>query len=60
MWSQTTRENLIYKHTLYKGRHISTQILTTLLYDFGQPRFMTPEERESLLSRVFEASFWEP
>ncbi len=37
MWSQATRENLIYKHTFYNGRHISTQILTTLLYDFGQP-----------------------
>ncbi len=59
MWSQTTRENLIYKHTFYNGRHISTQILTTLLYDFGQPRFMTPDERDSLLTRVFAASYWE-
>lgn len=59
MWSQSTRENLIYKHTFYRGRHISTQILTTLLYDFGQPRFTTPSERESLLTRVFGASYWE-
>ncbi len=59
MWSQDTRENLIYKHTFYDGRHISTQILTTLLYDFGQPRFMSPDERDSLLTRVFDASYWE-
>lgn len=59
MWSQTTRENMIVKHTIYKGRHISTQILPTLLYDFGQPRWMAPDERESLLSRVFKASYWE-
>ena len=59
MWSQTTRENLIYKHTFYNGRHISTQILTTLLYDFGQPRFTTPGERDSLLTRIFGASYWE-
>jgi poly-gamma-glutamate synthesis protein (capsule biosynthesis protein) len=59
MWSQATRENLIYKHTFYNGRHISTQILTTLLYDFGQPRFMTADERARLLTRVFGASYWE-
>jgi hypothetical protein len=59
MWSQTTRENMIVKHTIYKGRHISTQILPTLLYDFGQPRWMSPDERESLLTRVFNASYWE-
>ncbi len=59
MWSQTTRENLIYKHTFYNGRHISTQILTTLLYDFGQPRFTSPGERDRLLTRIFGASYWE-
>jgi poly-gamma-glutamate synthesis protein (capsule biosynthesis protein) len=59
MYSQSTRENLIARHTIYDGRHISTQLLTTLLYDFGQPRWMTPDERESLLRRVFKASYWE-
>jgi poly-gamma-glutamate synthesis protein (capsule biosynthesis protein) len=58
MWTQATREGLVAKHTFYNGRHISTQLLTTLLYDYGQPRWTTPQERESILRRVFGASYW--
>jgi len=59
MWSQTTREGMIVKHTIYDHRHISTQVFTTLLYDYGQPRWATPEERESILKRVYGASYWQ-
>lgn len=59
MSNQTTREGMIVKHTIYKGRHLSTQVLTTLLYDYGQPRWTTPTERRSLLQRVYGASYWE-
>ena len=58
MWRQDTREGLIVKHSFYAGRHISTQVLTTLLYDYGQPRWTSDAERESLLQRVFNASYW--
>lgn len=58
MARQDTREGLIVKHSFYAGRHISTQILTTLLYDYGQPRWTSDAERESLLDRVFAASYW--
>jgi len=59
MWSQSTREGMIVKHTIYHNRHISTQVFTTLLYDYGQPRWATPAERESILQRVYGASYWE-
>jgi poly-gamma-glutamate synthesis protein (capsule biosynthesis protein) len=59
MWQQATREGMIVKHTLYQGRHLSTQVRTTLIYDFGQPHWTTAEERESILRRVFGASYWE-
>jgi poly-gamma-glutamate synthesis protein (capsule biosynthesis protein) len=59
MNSMPTRENMVAKHTFYGGRHISTQIETTLLYDFGQPRWMSDTEREALLNRVFAHSYWE-
>lgn len=58
MWSQTTREGLIVKHTIYNNRHISTQIFTTILYDYGQPRWTTPAENSAILQRVFGASYW--
>lgn len=58
MSSQATREGMIVKHTIYNNRHISTQVLTTLLYDYGQPRWATPAERTAILQRVFGASYW--
>ena len=59
MSNQATREGIIVKHTIYMGRHLSTQLLTTLLYDYGQPRWTTPTERRSILQRVYGASYWE-
>ncbi len=59
MWTNATREGMILKHTFYQGRHLSTRILTTLLYEHGQPRWSTPAQRTSLLDRVFGASYWE-
>lgn len=59
MFSQATREGMIVEHTVYKGRHISTRILTTLIYDYGQPQWMNEEERTALLTRVFRASYWQ-
>ncbi|MBV7338708.1 CapA family protein [Chloroflexi bacterium TSY] len=59
MYSNPTREGLIVKHTIYEGRHLSTQILTTMLHEYGQPRWATPEERRRILNRVFSASYWE-
>lgn len=58
MWTHPTREGMIIKHTFYDGRHIGTQILTTLLYDYAQPRWTSADERESLLKQVFDASYW--
>jgi hypothetical protein len=59
MASMPVREGIIAKHTIYRGRHLSTQLLTTVVYDYGQPRWTTAEQRSSLLRRVFAASYWE-
>jgi poly-gamma-glutamate synthesis protein (capsule biosynthesis protein) len=53
-----TRQEIIDRHTIYKGRHISTELLTYMLEDYCQPRPMTPEERTELLKAVFKASGW--
>jgi poly-gamma-glutamate synthesis protein (capsule biosynthesis protein) len=58
MWSLGTRQEMIDRHIIYGGRHISTQLLTFMLEDYSQPRPMTAEERQQLLSAVFEASGW--
>lgn len=59
MWDEDTREGLIVKHTIYAGRHISTQLMPTLLHDYGQPRFADPERRAAILAKVFAASTWQ-
>ena len=59
MTDDSVRQGLIVKHTIYAGRHISTQLLPTVLEEYGQPRWATPAEREAILARVFGASYWE-
>ncbi len=56
MWSWPTRTGLIIRHTLYEGRPLSTEILTTVLEDFAQPRWATPKERSEILRRIFDAA----
>jgi poly-gamma-glutamate synthesis protein (capsule biosynthesis protein) len=58
MFDLSTREGLVMEHTIYDGKHVGTRILTTLLYDYGQPRWTEGGERESLLERVFTNSYW--
>jgi len=58
MWSLGTRQEVVDRHVIYKGRHISTELLTFMLENYSQPRPMTTEERHQLLSAVFEASGW--
>ncbi|MCC6166326.1 MAG: CapA family protein [Caldilineaceae bacterium] len=59
MWDEATREGLIVKHTIYAGRHISTQLMPTLLQDYGQPHWADPERRAAILAKVFGASAWQ-
>jgi hypothetical protein len=58
MWQEQTRQAVIAKHTLYDGRHLSTQLLPTVLYEYGQPRWADPDQHQVILSRIFAASYW--
>ncbi|MBX2999526.1 MAG: CapA family protein [Caldilineaceae bacterium] len=56
MWSWETRTGLMARHTIYNGELLSTEILTTVLEDYAQPRWATPEERREILNRIFNAA----
>lgn len=58
MWSLGTRQQVVDRHFVYEGRHISTELHTFMLEDYSQPRPMTVEERHELLSAIFAASGW--
>jgi hypothetical protein len=53
-----TRQGLIARHAIYDGRHISTELLVTVLEDWAQPRWATEAERQEILDSVFTASGW--
>ncbi|MGB8644184.1 MAG: CapA family protein [Anaerolineae bacterium] len=58
MFALGVRQELIARHTIYQGRLIQTELLTAMLEDSVQPRWMTPNERSALLRSVFAASGW--
>lgn len=56
MWSWQTRTGLILRHTLYDGRLLNTEILTTVLENHAQPRWATQAERARILRPIFDAT----
>ena len=56
MQSIGTRQGIITKHIFYDGRHISTQLIPTIIDDYCQPRLMDETEKKALLKSLFEAS----
>ena len=56
MFSLGVRQGIIAQHIFYKGEHISTKLITTMLEDYSQPRLTNPEEQKQLLESIFKAS----
>ncbi len=56
MFNPDVRRGLIPRHTIYQGRLMQTELLTTILENYSQPRWATPQERDVILNNVFEAS----
>lgn len=56
MFDEGVRQGLIPRHTIYQGKLIQTELLTTMLEDYSQPRWATAQERENILRAVFSAS----
>ena len=52
-------DGFIDMHVFYDGEYIGNELLTIVFEDYARPRHMTPEERETLLNKVFSASSWQ-
>ncbi len=50
---------MIARHVIYDNKYISTEIFTIQFVDYAKPRFMTQDERDALLTLVFDASRWD-
>jgi poly-gamma-glutamate synthesis protein (capsule biosynthesis protein) len=53
-----TRRAAIDRLTIYDGKVIGVELITTMLEDWSRPRLMTPEERQQFLLDLFSASGW--
>lgn len=56
MQSDNVRQGLVARHTIHNGKLIQTELLPTLLMDYVQPRWATPDEAQVILDLVFGAS----
>lgn len=56
MYSDEVRGGLIPRHLVYNGKLLQTELLTTMLDKYAQPRWATAAEREMILRGVFGAS----
>ncbi len=48
-----TRREFLDRHIFYDGRYLGVDLLTAMLEDYSQPRPMTIEERQNLLTDAF-------
>ncbi len=55
---QACDDAFIDRHVFYDGKHIATELITLRFVDLAQPRFMTLEERQQFLEKIFKASGW--
>jgi poly-gamma-glutamate capsule biosynthesis protein CapA/YwtB (metallophosphatase superfamily) len=53
-----SRREFLDRHVFYKGRYISTELVTAMLEDFARPRPMRADERREILEKIFAASGW--
>jgi poly-gamma-glutamate synthesis protein (capsule biosynthesis protein) len=56
MYEEGVRQGLVPRHLIYNGKLLQTELLTTMLHEYAQPRWATPAQRAAILSAVFEAS----
>ena len=56
MYDDEVRQGLIPRHRIYNGKLLQTELLTTMLEKYAQPRWATAAERDTILSAVFGAS----
>ena len=51
-------DGFIDRHVFYDGKYLGNELITFVFEDYARPRLMNPEERETLLQKVFSASNW--
>jgi hypothetical protein len=53
-----TRQAFIDRYVFYKGKYVSTELITIMFTDLAHSRLMDPAERQDLLQTIFKVSIW--
>jgi poly-gamma-glutamate capsule biosynthesis protein CapA/YwtB (metallophosphatase superfamily) len=53
MQSVNHRRGLIARHHLYRGKHIATELIPYMIYDYSQPRILSGPEARMVMEEVF-------
>lgn len=56
MQSVNNRRGLIARHHIYAGRHIATEIIPYLIYEYSQPRVLSGRDARDCMLEVFSHS----
>jgi hypothetical protein len=56
MQSLNHRRGLIARHHLYRGKHVTTELIPYLIYDYSQPRIISGREARELFNEIFRYS----
>jgi poly-gamma-glutamate synthesis protein (capsule biosynthesis protein) len=59
MQARNLRENFIDRYLVYDNKVLGVELLTTIRDETALPRKMTQDERQGLLNRLFDLSYWE-
>jgi len=52
------KKAFIDRHIFYNSRYLGVELVTIMIEDYAQPRWMTAAEREKLLKGIFDAAIW--
>ena len=56
MHNTSYRQGLIARHIIYAGKHIQTELIPYMIYDYCQPRILPDAEAANFLNSVFRVS----
>jgi len=56
--SDVERTSFFDRHYFYDGRYLGSKLETIILENYSRPRFLTPEERTSILNLIFDTCSW--
>lgn len=56
IWSEETKKGIVGRYTFYRDQLIDVEFLPVFMEEFAQPRFLSGEEKQTILDRMRQKS----